>query len=273
MSQRKLVYRSVFLSDLHLGSAGSQADRITRLLAHVECDNLYLVGDIIDAWVGGRAIRWRKSHETALLALLNQTQPRCRVRYTPGNHDAVMRRFIGIRLFTLEIENTFDHVTPDGRTFLVIHGDGFDKFVTTYKPFAWTLAWMYEMLSRANDAVNRIRVGTGRAPTDFSKRLKKRVKHLTERFTHFEEQLTTYAREHGYEGVVCGHVHKPALHSAENGLSYVNTGDWVENCTYVVEHYNGEFELIRWDDIEIEVNRLEKLRELSKERPPTSPAE
>lgn len=247
MLPEKLVYRSIFISDLHLGSAGSRAREISEFLRRVDCEYLYLVGDVVDAWVGGRTTRWKPGQETALLDLLQKASVDCKVRYTPGNHDAVMRRFIGLNLFNTEIEHSFVHVQPDGRRLLVIHGDEFDRFVTTYKPAAWLLANLYELVSRLNwttDAIGQ-RLGWWQ-PSDYSKRMKKGVKSLTERASGFEEHLVAEAQRLGLNGVVCGHVHRAAINTHENGVVYYNTGDWVEHTTFIVEHFNGAMELLDW---------------------------
>lgn len=252
-SPTKLIYRSVFLSDLHLGSAGSRALEVQRFLASIDCEFLYLVGDVIDGWVGGRPNRWKKSHENCLIALMQKTGPTCRVRYTPGNHDAVMRRFNGLELFNSQVEHEFVHTTADGREFWVIHGDEYDRFVTRYKAFAWTMAWAYEFVTRFNGFVNTVRRVLRKPPSDFSARLKRKAKALTERKTGFEDALVSAARARGLNGVICGHIHRPEIENHE-GTLYVNTGDWVEHATFVVEHYNGELELLDWNAVSAQLD-------------------
>ncbi len=244
-----LRYRSVFISDSHLGSAACQTGELAAFLQRLECEHLYLVGDMVDAWVGGRTTRWKPGQERALVALLQKASPSCRVYYTPGNHDAVMRRFIGIQVFSTSVEHSFQHRTADGRTFLVIHGDTFDKFVTKLKPIAVTLAIIHEAISRLNWTYNAIAERTNLPQSDFARMLKRRIKAMTEKATGFEGLLTEEARRTGSDGVICGHIHRPEMRQATDGIWYVNTGDWVENCTFVAERFDGTLELVYWRDL------------------------
>ncbi|CAN1532377.1 UDP-2,3-diacylglucosamine hydrolase [Fimbriimonadaceae bacterium] len=237
------TYRSVFISDLHLGSAQCRVDELSQFLAGVNATYIYLVGDVVDAWVGGSTTRWKPGQERALLSLLEKASPSCKVRYTPGNHDAVMRRFIGIKVFSTEIQHSFIHETVDGRRFLVVHGDLFDKFVTTYKPIAWFLAWMHEITLGLNHYTNLIGAKFGRKPSNYGRDIKRKVKSITERATGFENLLAAEARRQDVDGVICGHIHKPKISILEGNTMYVNTGDWVEHCSFVVEHWDGSLEL------------------------------
>jgi UDP-2,3-diacylglucosamine pyrophosphatase LpxH len=240
---RLAAYRSIFISDLHLGSAQCRVDELKEFLETLDARYLYLVGDVVDAWVGGSTMRWKSGQEQALIRLLEKASPHCTVRYTPGNHDAVMRRFIGIRIFSTEIAHSFVHETNDGRKFLVVHGDLHDKFVTTYKPIAWFLAWMHEFTLRLNGLYNNCVQRFGGKPSDFARNLKRRVKSMTERATGFVDLLSEDARSQKLDGVICGHIHKPKISISDDNVMYVNTGDWVEHCTYVVEHWDGSLEL------------------------------
>jgi UDP-2,3-diacylglucosamine pyrophosphatase LpxH len=215
---------------------------VEAFLKHIECDQLYLVGDILDAWVGSRTVRKKPAHANVLMALLRKASDRCTLRYCPGNHDAFMRRFNTIQFGSAKVEHEFVHETISGQKYLVVHGDLFDKFVTKYKPIAWFLAWLHERALRLNDAWNR----AGLPPTDFARALKRRVKAMTERATQFDVQLLAEARTRGFAGVICGHIHKPAHRVDEHGISYLNVGDWVEHCTYLVEHVDGTLELLTW---------------------------
>jgi UDP-2,3-diacylglucosamine pyrophosphatase LpxH len=237
------AYRSVFISDLHLGSAQCQVDELGDFLTALDARYLYLVGDVVDAWVSGSTIRWKAGQERALISLLGTAKYNCTVRYTPGNHDAVMRRFIGIKVFSTEIAHSFVHETNDGRRFLVVHGDLFDKFVTTYLPIAWFMAWLHERTLRLNAVYNRVAQRCGWKQSDFARVLKRRVKAMTERATGFEDLLTEEARRNGFDGIICGHIHKPKIALADDNIMYINTGDWVEHCSYLVEHWDGSLEL------------------------------
>jgi UDP-2,3-diacylglucosamine pyrophosphatase LpxH len=242
-------YRAIFISDTHLGSAQAQVELLENFLRSTDCETLYLVGDVVDTWVAGRPTRWKIGQEQALLALLEKASPTCDVKFTPGNHDAVMRRFIGIRLYNTEIQHSFIHRTRSGKKYLVIHGDESDKFVTTYMPIAWVMAWMHEGLLRINGVYNHVAKKRGWRQSDFARQIKRKVKNATEKITHFEDELVEQALRVGCQGVICGHVHRPNVNVHENGITYINTGDWVEACSYVVENENGDMELRYWQKV------------------------
>lgn len=240
-------YRAVFLSDLHLGSAGCRTEEIQEFLRSFECDHLYLVGDIIDGWVGRSSGRWGSTTTELVRALLEKSNREgCRVYYTPGNHDAFMRRLNGSELGNIIVDHSFVHSMLDGRELLVVHGDLFDRSCTKFMPLAWLGAWMYEFVTILNAHVNRTRVRRERRPIHFAAILKLAAKRIIKRGSSFENQLVEHAVENGCDGVVCGHVHRPALHEREDGKVYVNTGDWVEHCTAAAEELDGRLTLIEW---------------------------
>jgi len=249
MSMLPERFRAIFISDTHLGSAQAQVEALNDFLTRTDCETLYLVGDVVDTWVAARPTRWKPGQEQALLTLLGKAAPTCDVKYTPGNHDAVMRRFIGIRLYNTEIQHSFIHETRTGKRYLVIHGDEADKFVTTYMPIAWVMAWMHEGLLRVNVIYNSLARRFGWRESDFARHIKRRVKNATEKITHFEDDLVEQAVRLGCNGVVCGHVHRPNVNVHENGIKYINTGDWVEACSYVVENAAGDLELRYWKPV------------------------
>ena len=241
-------YRAVFLSDLHLGSAGCQVDAIQQFLRSFECDHLYLVGDIIDGWVGRPNGRW--GHRTTdLVRLLTDKSNRegCRVYYTPGNHDAFMRRLNGTEIGNMVIDHSFVHTTVEGRPLLVVHGDLFDRSCTRFLPLAWTGAWLHEFATILNARVNRSRARHERRPVHFASSLKLAIKQISKPVSAFEDDLVAHAVEKGCDGVVCGHIHRPMVREREDGRVYVNTGDWVEHCTAVAEDLEGKLRLIEWE--------------------------
>lgn len=238
-------YRSVFISDVHLGAVGSRPEQVEAFLASFECDYLYLVGDIVDGWVGTTKGKWTQAHTNVIRALLNKSRCGTTVYYTPGNHDAFMRRFNGSEFGSVWIDHSFEHITADGRSLLVVHGDLFDKTVTRYKPLAWTAAWGYEFLTVLNAKVNSRRTKRNRSPIDIASAVKLFVKRLVKRGTSFESQLIEEATVNGFDGVVCGHIHRPMIETI-NGVLYINTGDWVEHGTAVVESATGELSLVHW---------------------------
>ncbi len=255
MTQEKTRYRSVFVSDLHLGAVGAKTEAAQAFLQSITCDYLYLVGDVIDGWVGRKDRKWTSAHTEVIRILLEMGNAGCTVRYTPGNHDAFMRRMHGVRLGNIEIEHSFLHTTVDGKDLLVVHGDLFDRTCTKYQPVAFVGAWMYEYLGMANATLNKKQIERGARTVDFTSPMKRGIKKFIGKSTNYEADVIESAREDGFEGVVCGHVHRPQITPEADGFLYINTGDWVENCTAVVEHDNGTLELLSFGR---EVNEHEK---------------
>lgn len=237
-------YRSVFISDIHLGAVGAKTDLVRSFLEGLECDHLYLVGDVIDGWVGRKDRKWTSDHADVIRMILEVANSGAVVKWTPGNHDDFMRRVHGVQLGNIEIEHSFVHEMVDGREFLVVHGDLFDKTCTKYKPIAFIGAWMYEAVALVNAKVNKRQDEKGRRQVDFTSALKRGVKKFIGKSTNYEASIVEFAKESGFDGVFCGHVHRPKIDQSYEGFTYVNTGDWVENCTAVVEHPNGELELL-----------------------------
>lgn len=245
MSERQ-QYRSVFVSDIHIGAVGSQTECALRFLESVQCEYLYLVGDLIDGWVGRKDRKWGPNATGVIREVLEHGNRGAIVRYTPGNHDAFMRRVHGVQLGNIYIEPSFLHETVDGRDLLVVHGDIFDRSCTKYQPLAFVGAWAYEVLGMANASLNKKRSQGGKRPIDFTTVTKRGIKRFIGKATHYEELVMNYAKEAGFDGVVCGHVHRPQIVEQEGGFLYVNTGDFVENCTAIVEHMDGRLELLRF---------------------------
>lgn len=214
----------------------------------MECERLYLVGDIIDAWVSARKGKWNQDHTNVIRTLLGKSKRGTQVFYTPGNHDAFLRKVIRSELGNIVIDHEFIHETADGRRFLVVHGDFYDKSVTACKPLAWLGTWIYEGM--AGMSQNREKThGPPKKPFG----LKRKFKGFIEYFTNFEEKITVDAANAHYAGVICGHIHKPKMVEHDSGAMYINTGDWMENRTAVVEHFDGTLELIYWDDYRLQL--------------------
>jgi UDP-2,3-diacylglucosamine pyrophosphatase LpxH len=252
-------YRTVFLSDVHLGAAGCRTEAVQEFLKEVDSDHLYLVGDIIDGWVGSRESKWRQEHTNVIRTLLGKSKRDCVVRYAPGNHDAFMRRLNGAELGNIEVDHEFVHDTARGKRLLVVHGDLFDRSCTTFRPIAYMGAWMYEFMVLANASVNQRRSRRDRRPVDFASGVKRLVKRAIGRKTGYETVLADYARERGFHGVVCGHVHRPALEWQVDGFAYANCGDWVEHGTALVEDFDGNLSLLWWIPQAIEDAQERKL--------------
>lgn len=232
-----LQYRAVFISDLHLGSAACKIDEFNEFLNTIHCESLYLVGDIIDVWMVVKKGKWRPEHTTAIRRLLGKSQHNCTVYYLPGNHDTFARNVGSLELGSIRVADTFVHETADGKRLLIIHGDQFDASVKSFT-LAFVGAWAYE-------ASTMIRLAT-RKPKSGSGKLKKSFKKLISIMGKYEEKLVLAAQTEDCEGVICGHIHRPDLRSIDDVI-YGNTGDWVESCTCIVEHFDGRLELLTWD--------------------------
>ena len=237
--------RTVFISDLHLGSVSCKAEEVYEFLRTVECEQMYLVGDIIDAWVGRRENKWTRTHTDVLRYLMGRSST-CRMYYTPGNHDAFMRGLNGAEMGNLLIEHSVVHTTADGRNILVVHGDLYDKTVTKYKKMAYMGAWGNEIIGQINKKVNVSRQRRDKQPLNFSAALKRSVKRWIKRKTGYEEEIISDAREGGFDGVLCGHTHKPAMTRLPDGMFYINVGDWTDNCTAVLEDFDGRLFMVSW---------------------------
>ncbi len=242
-----LSFRSVFVSDVHLGSGGCHAERLSRFLEAVECENLFLVGDIVDLWVGARFGDWKQSHTDILRTILAKANAGTTVRYTPGNHDGLIRKLCGAELGNVLVDHRFVHVTASGRKLLVLHGDPYDRIVYLFRPIAWLGAWCYEILTVLGAWLPPLTGGAGGGIAD---RAKGRIKRILRYISNFEERITVDAWRRGFDGVVCGHVHAPELRTHETGTLYANTGDWVSHCTALVEHWDGSLELLHWEDLQ-----------------------
>ncbi|MCG9894874.1 MAG: UDP-2,3-diacylglucosamine diphosphatase [Fimbriimonadaceae bacterium] len=243
MSVPVLNFRSIFLSDTHLGSAACKVEDLIELLKTVHCENLYLVGDIFDVWVMVKRGKWKQEHTNVVKMILGKTNHNCTVYYTPGNHDAFLRRMNELTFGRVHLDDSFVHRTVDGRSLLVIHGDQFDSSVKSFA-LSFVGTWFYEIITLARLAAQ----AKGRRGPDSSGRIKKGFKRVINAVGRFDEKLALAAQNEDCDGVVCGHIHRPEIRVID-GTKYINTGDWVEHRTLVVEHFDGRLELLTLDDI------------------------
>jgi len=239
----KLKYRSVFLSDLHLGSVGSQARDVARLLKRIECERLYLVGDIIDLWRLRRRWYWPAEHNDVVRRILKLASRDTEVVLIPGNHDEAVRQYHHLEFGGVKIKPLDVHTTADGRRLLVTHGDQYDLVVKHSRLLSVLGSVAYEWLIRLNVLYNRGRALLGLRYWSLSLFLKLKVKRACTFISRFEETLMAEARRRKLDGVVCGHVHH-AETRRDGELTYYNCGDWVESCTLLVEHADGRMELL-----------------------------
>ena len=238
-------FRALFVSDLHLGTKGCQAELFLDFLRHHEADTIYLVGDIVDGWRLRQSWYWPETHNTIVQKLLRQARKGTRIIFIPGNHDDFARDYAGMVFGGVEIALEAEHVTADGRRFLVIHGDEFDIVVRHARWLAFLGDWAYVTALFTNTHFNRIRRRLGLPYWSFSAWAKLRVKNAVNFIGSFEDAIAERAVKHGYDGVICGHIHHAIIRPAR-GLTYVNTGDFVESCTAVVETHEGMLQLVHW---------------------------
>jgi UDP-2,3-diacylglucosamine pyrophosphatase LpxH len=238
-------YRAVFISDLHLGTRGCQADLLLDFLRHVEADTWYLVGDIVDGWKLKRGWHWPQAHNDVVQKLLRKARKGARVVYVPGNHDEAFRPYGGLDFGGVECRTSAIHTGATGKRYLVIHGDAFDGVVTKAKWLALLGDLSYRALIRLNTVWNWGRRRLGLGYWSLSAFLKHRVKDAVSFIHDFESAVTNEARRRGCDGVICGHIHKAAIAEVD-GVAYLNDGDWVESCTALVEHHDGRFEILEW---------------------------
>jgi len=244
----KKKYRSIFISDVHLGTKDSQADKLNNFLKNNSCDTLYLVGDIIDAWrIQQNKWRWKQSHTNVVRRVLGYAKRGTKVIYIAGNHDEFLRPMIpyGFSFGLVEIHNQFEHIGADGKHYLVTHGDLFDGITRLAPWLAFLGDKAYDFILSLNSKLNWIRHRLGFGYFSLSQFLKHKVKKAVDFMFKFEQNLAGYCKKRGYDGVICGHIHHAEIKEI-NGITYMNDGDWVESCTALVEHHDGRWEIITW---------------------------
>ena len=242
------TYRSIFISDVHLGTKDCKAEALNNFLKHNTCETLYLVGDIIDAWkIKQNKWRWRQSHTNVVRRIMGHAKRKTRVVYVLGNHDEFLRPYLqyNLNFGMIELHNHVEHVGVDGRRYLVVHGDMFDG-ITRLAPWLNFLGdKAYEFILSVNNRVNWILHRMGFGYFSLSRFLKHKVKRAVDFIFEFERTLTQYCRKKGYDGVICGHIHHAEIKMID-GITYMNDGDWVESLTALVEHHGGQWEIVTW---------------------------
>ena len=242
--------RSIFLSDIHLGTRACQAERLLDFLRVYEAEHVYLLGDIIDFWSLGRGVYWPTLHSTFVQKMLKRARHQVKVVFVPGNHDEVLREYAGTSFGDIRVVRDAVHTAADGRRYLLVHGDEFDQ-VTRYHRWVALLGDMaYGLLLRLNVLPSWVRRKLHlRGYWSLADYAKRKLKGALEFVYGFEESVAHHVRQMGLDGVVCGHIHSAAIKNI-NGVTYINCGDWVDSCTAIVEHDDGRMELIRWHGIE-----------------------
>ena len=245
--QSTLRLRSVFISDVHLGFKGCRAEFLLDFLRRVECEQIYLVGDIIDLWSLQRTFYWPQAHNDVIRTILGKAKHGTRVVYVPGNHDRAFRDHDGLTLGNVEIRLEAIHETADGRRFLVLHGDEFDSIVRASPLLESVGNHAYAAALRLNRYVNAVRQRLGYPYWSLAAFLKHKVKNAVKYIANFERALAVEGRRRGVDGVICGHIHRAEITEID-GILYCNDGDWVESCTTLVEDFAGRLSLLRWTE-------------------------
>lgn len=238
-------YRSIWISDIHLGTRGCNAEMLIDFLDHVDSDVMYLVGDILDGWALKKRFYWPDSHNDIVWRILKRAKRGTEIVYIPGNHDEMFRQFSGLNFGGVHIRRQAIHTTADGRRLLVLHGDEFDAITMSHRWLAHLGDAAYETIMGLNRLVNRVRRWLDLPYWSLSKYAKAKVKNAVEFISKFEEIVAHEAGARGVDGVIAGHIHTAEMRDIE-GIEYYNDGDWVEGCTALVEHYDGTMEILHW---------------------------
>ncbi|RME66573.1 MAG: UDP-2,3-diacylglucosamine diphosphatase, partial [Alphaproteobacteria bacterium] len=238
-------YRTIWLSDIHLGTRGCKAAFLHDFLKRNQCRTLYLVGDIIDGWQIKKKLYWTQAQSDVVRRLMKMAKKGTRIIYVPGNHDEALRDYLDIDLAGIKVVGEAVHETADGRRLLVIHGDAFDSILRYARWLAFLGDRSYQFLLSLNHMVNALRGWLGLPYWSLSAYLKFKVKNAVEFISRFEEAVAHAAAERGADGVVCGHIHHAEIKPIGD-IMYYNDGDWVESCTALVEHHDGRMEILHW---------------------------
>ena len=245
MSQAAVKCRTVFISDIHLGTKGCKAAFLLDFIRAVEAETIYLVGDIVDGWRLKKSWYWPQSHNDVVQKLLRKARKGTKIIYVPGNHDEMLRSYTGTHFGGIEVMNEAIHEAADGKRYLVIHGDAFDGIVRYHKWLALLGDWAYTTVLWLNTHFNAVRRKLGFSYWSLSAFLKFKVKNAVQFVNNYETTVVEEARKRGVDGVICGHIHHAEMREI-NGITYINDGDWVESCTACFEHFDGRMEIVNW---------------------------
>ena len=242
-----MKYKSIFISDIHLGTRFSKAKVLLNFLKHNESDQLILVGDIIDGWAIKRKLIWPQEHSDVIQKILKKAKKGTKVTFITGNHDEFLRPFVPLLLGdSVSIANELEYVAINKKKYYITHGDFFDSITMTKKWLAILGDYGYDLLLHLNVVLNFLRKRIGiKKYWSLSKYVKDNVKSSVSFISDFEAVLSTHAKNKGYDGIICGHIHKAEIRDIDE-IQYLNCGDWVESCTAIVETFEGEFKIINW---------------------------
>lgn len=258
-------YRTLFISDVHLGTRGCQAGMLQEFLDHHDADHIYLVGDIFDGWRLRRGWHWPQSHNDVIEALLAKAHAGVPITYIPGNHDEVMRSYLGTHFGGVEVKPEDIHVTADGKRMLVTHGDQYDVVVMNAKWLAYLGDRAYNLILMANTGLNRLKRLWGGQYWSLSNWAKQQVKGAVNFIGEYEKVLADEAARGGYDGIICGHIHKAEM-TQIGDITYVNCGDWIESCTAIVEMPDGTLNIVDWSRDPRSTQQRERARKRRRRR-------
>ena len=244
-------FRTIWISDVHLGTKGCNAEMLIDFLDHTDSETMYLVGDIIDGWRLKKKFYWPPEHNDIFWRILKRARRGTRIVYIPGNHDEMFRQFTGLNFGGVEIRRAAFHDTADGRRLMVLHGDEFDAVMLAHRWLAFVGDTLYHVMMGLNHWVNKIRQALGMPYWSLSKVAKHKVKNAVEFIGRYEEVVAKAAAERGVDGVVCGHIHTAEFREFTTSgklVEYWNDGDWVEGCNALVEHFDGRMEILNWPE-------------------------
>jgi UDP-2,3-diacylglucosamine pyrophosphatase LpxH len=243
-------YRAIWISDVHLGTKHAQVGKLLEFLRDTECAHLYIVGDFIDGWQLRRKWYWIDDYNTLIQKLLRKNRKHTRVTFITGNHDEFLEKFFGIAFGAVRLVDRAVHVGADGRQYLVIHGHQFDGLAHFNRLLERVGTVLYDKILDINVWVNRIRRSLGFGYWSFASYIKLRAKSAVKYVTDYEDVMLQFGRKSGVTGVICGHIHRPEIRQVGD-MTYMNCGDWVENCTALVEDFDGNFSLIRFHESDV----------------------
>ena len=244
------TYRTIWISDLHLGSTQCHSEMLLDFLKYNDSEKLYLVGDIIDFWALSKKMYWPREHNTVIQKILRKARHGTQVIYVPGNHDENVREYDNYVFGDIVVKNSDIHETVDGKRFLIVHGDEYDTIAQCHKWLAKLGSEGYDLLISINRILRIVRRWIGfRSNFSLAAYVKFKVKNAVQFISDYEESIVSTLTDRDLDGVICGHIHHAEIKEI-NGFMYVNTGDFVESCTAIAEHFDGSLELIRWNNIE-----------------------
>ena len=267
-----LKFRTLFLSDIHLGSKAAKADDLIAFLRCHQAETIVLIGDIVDGWRLRRSWYWPQTANDVVQKLLRQARKGTRIIYIPGNHDEFLRDFPGTHFGGIEVALSHIHEAADGRRYLIMHGDEFDVVVRHAKILAHLGDWAYDAAILINRLLNAVRRRIGLPYWSFSSWAKLRVKQAVNFIGEFQRVVAEEARRQNVDGVICGHIHHATIEDMQ-GIRYINSGDWVESCTAIAEDFDGEMHLLQWTRPEAKHRNASRRPVLTEQKAETSPAE